>query len=185
MPCFSGQHELVIDDKARLLIPAQVRKKINPEVDGKLLFAILKRTEHGFIPWFFPEAFFMDLMKQHAPPVLSPTKEQLKFRHRILSLSEELEWDAQGRVVLPEKILGPAGLGKGMEVTLTGAYEHLELWSRARWNSYREAELMAEEDGIEELDKGPQASIGTSGVSKAGESPGKSDSQNGNGSKLL
>jgi MraZ protein len=153
MVCFNGQHELVLDDKNRLLIPASVRRKVNPEVDGKLFFAILKRTQHGLIPWLFPENFFLDLMKQYAPPVLAPTKEQLRFRHRILSLAEELEWDAQGRVLLPEKILRPAGLEKGMEITLTGAYEHLEIWSRARWNTYRDSDLMGSDnnEGFDDL----------------------------------
>jgi DNA-binding transcriptional regulator/RsmH inhibitor MraZ len=48
-----------------------------------------------------------------------------------------LEWDNQGRVVLSEKVLSRARLGK--EVTLVGANEHLELWNRSAWVDFRES----------------------------------------------
>ena len=56
-PIFVGEHDLIIDDKNRLLIPAQFRKKIVPEVHGSSLFVTLKKMspEYGFIPWFYLE----------------------------------------------------------------------------------------------------------------------------------
>jgi MraZ protein len=142
MPVFFGEHDLAIDDKNRLLIPAQIRKKIDPEVDGRSLFVTLKRNNHGMIPWFYPEAFFMGLVKQGAPAVLAPDEQQLKFTYETLSIADELEWDNQGRVVLSEKILGRANLGK--EVTLVGANEHLELWNRTAWVAFRESGFKTE-----------------------------------------
>ncbi|MGA2439970.1 MAG: hypothetical protein ABSH08_03360 [Tepidisphaeraceae bacterium] len=135
-PVFFGEHDLQIDDKNRLLIPSQIRKKIDPELDGKSLFVTLKRFEDGFIPWLYPEVFFMGLVNQQAPPGLTPSLEQLQYTHRTLSMADELEWDSQGRVVLPAKILSRAELGT--VVTLIGANEHLELWNRAKWTAYRE-----------------------------------------------
>jgi DNA-binding transcriptional regulator/RsmH inhibitor MraZ len=147
---------LLIDDKNRLLIPAQFRKKIVPEVDGSLLFVTLKKLpDYGYIPWFYSEDFFRRLVNKHSPPVLTPGRDQLKYTHRTLSLADELEWDSQGRVVLPTKILTPAELGgeRCREVTLIGAKDHFELWKRPQWIEYR-TKLFEESDAIEDWAQG-------------------------------
>jgi transcriptional regulator MraZ len=147
---FAGTHELLIDDKNRLLIPSQFRKKIDPKVDGQSLFVNLKLVklnvlENAFIPWIYPEAFYRNMVNQQAPPLLEPSEEQQEYSRFNQGMGAELEWDNQGRVVLPEEILGTAALGK--EVTLVGAQEHLELWNRAKWTAYRER-LIANADAI-------------------------------------
>ena len=153
-PFFFGEHDLLIDDKNRLLIPAQIRKSIDPELHGKSLFVTLKRFEDRFIPWFYPEVYYMRLVNKHAPARLAPTQEQLQHTHRTLSMSAELEWDSQGRVVLPEKLLDDAELGK--VVTLIGAKDHLELWDRAKWTDYKQT-LMSKSA---EIDGWAQKSLG-------------------------
>jgi MraZ protein len=155
-PIFVGEHDLIIDDKNRLLIPAQFRKKIVPEIHGSLLFVTLKKLpDYGFIPWFYSEDFFRRLVNKHSPPVLTPGRDQLKYTHRTLSLADELEWDSQGRVVLPPKILSPAELGgeRCREVTLIGAKDHFELWKRPQWIEYR-TKLFEESDDIENWAQG-------------------------------
>jgi MraZ protein len=138
-PIFVGEHELTIDDKNRLLIPSQFRKKIVPERDGTSLFVTLKEiSSYGLIPWFYAEKFYCSLIDQHAPPELTPTEDELNFTYLKMSMADELEWDSQGRVVLPEKILRDAGLGKEMkDVILVGAKDHMELWHRSHWYEFR------------------------------------------------
>jgi MraZ protein len=171
-PIFVGEHDLVIDDKNRLLIPAQFRKKIDPEVHGSLLFVTLKKfPDHGFIPWFYSEEFFHTLVSKYSPPVLTPRREQLKYTHRTLSMADELEWDSQGRVVLPPKILAPAGLGseRCREVTLIGAKDHFELWRRPQWVEYRTKLI----DDSDEIENWAQSAMGddATGSNAAGETP--------------
>ncbi|MGD0389530.1 MAG: hypothetical protein ABSC42_11300 [Tepidisphaeraceae bacterium] len=153
-PFFFGEHDLLIDDKNRLLIPAQIRKNIDPDSHGKSLFVILKRYENGFIPWFYPEVFYMHLVIKQDPTRLTPSTEQLEHTHRTLSMADRLEWDSQGRIVLPAKILSRAELGT--VVTLIGAKEHLELWNRAKWTAYQET-LISKSD---EIDGWAQKSLG-------------------------
>jgi MraZ protein len=45
------------------------------------------------------------------------------------------ELDKQGRMVLPASLLQLAGIDR--EVTVTGVYDHLEIWDRARWREHR------------------------------------------------
>ena len=47
--------------------------------------------------------------------------------------------DKQGRVLLPDKMLKRAGIGK--DVTLAGVKDHMELWNRSEWEDERDALL--------------------------------------------
>ena len=46
------------------------------------------------------------------------------------------ELDAQGRVLLPQKLVQRAGLGR--DVIVAGVHEHVEIWNRDRWEAHRE-----------------------------------------------
>jgi MraZ protein len=41
------------------------------------------------------------------------------------------ELDRQGRLVVPAKLLESVGISR--EVTVTGMFDHLEIWDRATW----------------------------------------------------
>ena len=54
------------------------------------------------------------------------------------------ELDKQGRIVIPAILLEREGIGR--EVTVTGVYDHLEIWDRAAWRTQlREVEGSAED----------------------------------------
>ena len=126
-PHFFGEHPLTIDPKNRVLIPSQIRKAIDVETEGNRFFVVLRNS----ILWFYPSGYYTRLLRIHVGPDLSPSEELLDYMHYKLSLAEELEWDGQGRMVLPDAMLKSAGIGK--EVTLIGAKDHLELWNRDQW----------------------------------------------------
>ncbi|HEX4055530.1 MAG TPA: hypothetical protein VHX86_14795 [Tepidisphaeraceae bacterium] len=142
VPFFFGAHPLTIDPKNRLLIPSQIRKRIDVEAEGNRLFVTLRNS----VPWFYPSGFYTRLLNLQVGPDLSPSEELLDYEHYKLSLAEELEWDGQGRVVLPDDMLKSANIGK--EVTLIGSKDHLELWNRAKWIERKEM-LIAQSPKIE------------------------------------
>jgi MraZ protein len=145
-PFFFGEHELTLDAKNRLLIPSQVRKNIDPETDGTSFFVTLK----GSIPWFYPRGFYRQLLNLQIGPDLTPSEQLMNYTHLKLSLADELEWDSQGRVVLTERILTRAKLGKEIrDVMLVGSKDHLELWQRDKWIEHRD-KLIADSQAIEE-----------------------------------
>jgi MraZ protein len=47
----------------------------------------------------------------------------------------DLEFDAQGRVMLPEYLRSFAGLAK--KVVIAGLYSRLEIWDEAAWQAYK------------------------------------------------
>ena len=46
--------------------------------------------------------------------------------------AEEVELDAQGRIVLPPRLRAFAGLET--DVVVTGVYDHVEIWAATAWN---------------------------------------------------
>ena len=127
-----GNYELTVDDKNRILVPSEVRKKLEPERDGEAFFLVTGRD--GRL-WLYPERYYEQLVSRE-PTELTPSEDTLAFDRMMLGLASRVEWDKQGRVLLPDRALKRAGIGK--DVTLVGARDHLELWNRSDWDAARE-----------------------------------------------
>lgn len=127
-----GEFELTIDDKNRLLIPAEIRKSMNSERDGDAFFLVLGLNRR---PWLYPERYYEQMVSQMQSDI-TPGQEQLDFDHMNFALANRLEWDSQGRLLIPEKSLRRTELKR--EVTLIGARDRLEIWNRTDWESHRE-----------------------------------------------
>ena len=140
-----GNYELTVDDKNRILVPSEVRKKLDPERDGEAFFLVTGRD--GRL-WLYPERHY-ELLVSRDPSELTPSEDMLAFDRMMLGLASRVEWDKQGRVLLPDKALKRAGIGK--EVTLVGARDHLELWNRADWESEREQLETRRRDLVEKI----------------------------------
>ena len=126
-----GQHELTIDSKHRILVPADVRKCLVPERDGAAFFILT--GDNGRI-WLYPEKIY-EAMGADIRRSFSPGEDQLDFYHSHYSLADRLEWDNQGRILLPEMLLRETETGK--DVILTGAFDHLEIWNKEQWIEHR------------------------------------------------
>jgi MraZ protein len=149
VPGFYNSYDLKLDGKSRLFIPAEVRRLIKPEEHGSAFFVILGRDRH---PWLYPELCYRAMVMREMTADMSPEPEMLAYQHRKLSMADLAAWDEQGRLVMPEKVLVQAGIGK--DVALCGVWDHLELWNRADWDKYTE-QLVANTSEVET--KGKQA----------------------------
>jgi MraZ protein len=127
-----GEYELTIDDKNRLLVPSEVRKSLDVERDGESLFILVGVNQR---PWLYPEKGYETLVSQRASE-LAPGEDMLAFDQMNFAMTSKVEWDKQGRVVMPDKTLRRTGMNK--EVTLIGVRDHLELWNRADWEAQSE-----------------------------------------------
>ena len=154
-----GEHELLIDEKGRLLIPSDIRKSINPERDGTSLFLVLGLNRK---PWLYPELKYLELVNQMQSDI-TPGEEQLDFVHANFALASKLEWDSQGRLQISEKTLRRTELKR--EVTLIGAGDHLEIWNRADWDVRREQILARYADIAIRAKQARQSPNGGSGPS--------------------
>jgi MraZ protein len=124
-----GEHELTIDEKNRLLIPAEIRKSLDPERDGKSFFLVIGKNRK---PWLYAEKYYQHLVSQRQQE-LTPNEDVLAFDQYHFAMVSQVEWDTQGRIQLRDKTLKRTGTMR--EVTLIGARDHLELWNRSEWES--------------------------------------------------
>jgi MraZ protein len=128
-PVLTGEFELNIDDKNRLLIPSEVRRSINPADHGEGFFLVMGINRK---PWIYTERYYADLVA-NAPADITPEQDLLAFDQLHFALASRIELDGQGRLLLPQKILRRAGIAK--EVSLIGVRDHLEVWNRADWEA--------------------------------------------------
>ena len=136
-----GEYELTIDDKNRMLVPSEVRRSIDPERDGEAFFMIV--GVNG-VPWLYPERAYEQLISQ-SPAERTPGEDALAFDQLSFGMASRMEWDKQGRILIPDKTLKRTGLSK--DVTLVGVRDHLQLWNRTAWEKRRE-ELLAKSSEV-------------------------------------
>jgi MraZ protein len=130
-----GEYELTLDDKNRLLIPAEIRRRLNSTDERGVFF--IKLGTNG-VPWLYSASRWTDLASGGVSG-MDPGDEQLDHDHFHYGMTYELEWDKQGRAVIPDRMLRKTGIGK--EVMLVGIKDHLELWNRAAWEEHTDALL--------------------------------------------
>ena len=148
-----GEFDASIDDKNRLLIPSDFRKEI---IDARNEKTLICRIGRKRITWLYPENYYRDLIAKRRTS-LTPDDDEEAFNEAYYGMVFRMAWDAQGRVVLPEKLLTRANLGK--EVTIVGAGDHLVIRSREDWEKRSEM-LLATQDDItdrakETIEAGP------------------------------
>jgi MraZ protein len=122
-----GNYDLTLDEKNRLLIPAEIRKVLDPEKDGKDFFLV---TGINGRPWLYPDKYYESLaLKMQSE--MAPEEDSLAFDQLNFAMASLRECDGQGRIVIPEKLIRKARLEK--EVTVSGVRDHLEIWRREEW----------------------------------------------------
>src|SRR2546426_966723 len=104
-PLLYGEYELTIDEKNRLPVPAAVRKALDPEINGEAFFMVMGVNRK---PWLYPKGYYQELVTL-VPSDMTPGEEMLAFDQMNFAMASPLEWDAQGRVLIPEKTLRRTG----------------------------------------------------------------------------
>jgi MraZ protein len=121
-----GDHELTIDDKGRMLVPAEVRKRLEAFGENDVL-VLVNMAGRGFL---YPEKYHLARLGTVKIGIVPSMKEQM-FLRAMFSTAQRLQWDKQGRILLSPKTLATLKLDR--EITLGCAGDHLELWNRPDW----------------------------------------------------
>ncbi len=140
---FAGQYSHSLEVKGRLAIPKKFREKLGEKV-------VLTKGLDGCLFLFSVEKW-QRFEKKLAG--MSLTKKNSRAFARFLTYSAaEIEFDKQGRVLIPEHLRRFAGMSK--DVIVAGALERIEIWDKKRFDQYlarieKDSEKIAER--IEEL----------------------------------
>jgi MraZ protein len=123
-----GEYSHNLDPKKRLSVPAKFRKELG---DG----AVLTRGLDGCL-WLFPSAQWSQLAERIASLPMAQADSR-SFARLLLSGATEVQFDALGRILVPDYLKQYAGLTR--EVIVTGVQNRLELWDKAAWTEYKKA----------------------------------------------
>ena len=123
-----GEHELTVDDKGRMLVPSDVRKRLESFGENDTL-VLMNMGGRAFL---YPEKFHLARFADLRFAVIPTVREQQLLR-ALFGSSIRLVWDKQGRILLSPKLIGQFKLER--DVTLVCAGDHVELWNRAEWEA--------------------------------------------------
>ena len=118
---FTGTYERSLDGKGRLVLPPKHRAKL--PVGGYL-------TPYAGCLALFPADVFEEMLTHMREQVRRGELERAALVGASTS-AEEVELDAQGRIVLPPRLRSFAFLET--DVVVTGVFDHVEIWSGAAW----------------------------------------------------
>lgn len=124
---FIGEYNHSIDEKGRMAIPSKMRRDVSSG-------AVVTRGIDDCL-WLFPKKEWQALAEKLASLPLSDANSRA-FSRLMLAGAMEVEFDSQGRILLPGYLRTFAGLKKNAIVA--GLYNRLEIWDAEKWEQYKE-----------------------------------------------
>jgi MraZ protein len=140
---FRGATKVTIDDKGRVVVPAQHRDQLSSPANGRVVVTVDRDPclrIYAFPEWQQIEA------QLNAMPSLHPQVRRLQ--RLMIGHAQEMLIDSHGRLSLTQELREYAGLGRA--AFLVGQGRGLELWDEARWKLQRD-EWTKSEQGVTEL----------------------------------
>lgn len=151
---FRGEFNQKVDAKARVSVPASFRRVIeagDPDwTPGKRPRFVLV---YGDPSRQWAEGYTMVGIRKLERRILKMRlgdKARKALQFNMLTLSQELEIDEDGRIVVPPKVrakIGATDLSGGVETVFAGSLDTFQLWHRDAYDA-EFAELMAGADDL-------------------------------------
>jgi len=142
---FRGVTTINLDAKGRFAIPTRYREELRECCDRQLVVTVAVNEkcvgEPGCL-WLYPmpEWNKLELTISKLPTL---NKMAGKLRRFMIGNATEAEMDAQGRLLLSEKLRKFAGMEK--KLILVGQLNKFEIWNEAAWNA-KEDEWMNDDE---------------------------------------
>ena len=136
-----GTYEHRIDSKGRLVMPAPFREELGAEVVASIGF------DRCVSVYSIPR--WNELLEKFQRLSFSKGKSR-DFLRILLATAHQVPIDASGRVLVVPTLRDHGNLQQ--EVNVVGVGDHLELWDRETWNSYRDRVMADFSDIAEEVE---------------------------------
>jgi len=124
---FRGVSFLNLDAKGRLAIPARHRERLQSCCDSRLVITV----DRDRCLLVYPEPTWLEIERK-LDQLPSFDEQARKLQRLYIGHAQEVDMDAQGRVLLPPALRRFASLDK--HVALVGQGKKLELWDADTWN---------------------------------------------------
>ena len=144
---FSGEFNVSIDLKGRISIPASFRDELREVYKSGSLF--VTRNEDGLVA--YPPERWEEICANVEKLKPSPQKDAI-WRIRIAP-AQECNFNAQGRIQIPQSLRNSAGLEK--DVVVIGMRDKVEIWSQQAHEA-----VIAKSEALLAADAQGQADLG-------------------------
>lgn len=124
-----GTYECKVDAKARLMLPASLKKQLMPELDPSF---VLKRSVFQKCLELYPMSEW-DLLMQKMNKLNRFSKKNNDFIRKFTAGVKVVEVDANGRLLVPKDLLSFSGIHK--EIVLSSAINIIEIWDKDAYES--------------------------------------------------
>ena len=145
MAQFLGEYDVPVDEKGRIFVPAEFRKKLPPEANDS--FVVVRGFDRCLT------AYPQHVWDETAGRLLRLRQTERKVRifiRGMLSQAAEVKLDRQGRANIPRKLLERVGISDQM--VIIGALDKLEFWNPEDWNQFMEEADISLEEVAESLE---------------------------------
>ncbi|WP_026508895.1 division/cell wall cluster transcriptional repressor MraZ [Butyrivibrio sp. MC2013] len=122
----TGEYSHSIDAKGRLIIPSRIREELGDE------FAVTKGLDGCLL--LYPEDSWEDFAGRLQALPAATNAAARKVQRFFLGSALTTEFDKQGRILLPAKLLEFAGLSK--EAVIVGMGNHAEIWDPVKYEEF-------------------------------------------------
>lgn len=137
---FIGEYTHSLDNKGRVALPAKFRPKLG---DG----AIIARGLDHCLFVFTKESW--EKLTAKIAGMSFMKSDSRAFARLMLAGASEVEFDNQGRILIPEYLRTYASLKKS--AIFAGLYDRIEIWDEASWKSYKSKTEASSDDIAEKL----------------------------------
>lgn len=127
---FTGEFLHAIDSKSRLIIPSKLRDVIYPREQATAFYVVAEYD--GALCLYIPEVYRARSPRFDPDELADP--DVRNFQRLYYSMSERVEVDRMGRVLLPERLLRRCGIKKN--VAIIGARDHIQVWDERKWKEW-------------------------------------------------
>jgi MraZ protein len=128
---FQGSTALTLDAKGRLAIPTKHRELMNGQSQGKL---VLTGHPDGCLLLYQSPTF--DEVRSRLMAVSDTNSRVASWKRVIVGMAENIEADAQGRMLITPELRKYAGMEK--QLMMVGQGNRFEVWSESAWNQQLE-----------------------------------------------
>lgn len=129
-----------MDSKGRIAIPAKFREDLGAG-------AIITRGLDNCLFVFSTKEWESLIQKLMSLPLSQANSRA--FVRLMLAGAKDAEFDAQGRILIPDYLRKYAGIKKG--VIITGLYNRIEIWDEEKWQDYKQKTESRTEEIAERL----------------------------------
>ena len=128
---FYGEYRHSLDHKNRILIPSRFREAIKEVYVER--FYLTRGLEKCIFVFTEPDWNLFEQKLKSLPLTQSTSR---NFSRMFFSGAFEAVSDKQGRIIIPQPLLGYAAIKK--DVVLVGVLNRIEIWDQGSWDHFVE-----------------------------------------------